>query len=184
MDRKAELVAAQCPSGSVILVAHSLGAVAPALVVRSGSVKASHVVLIEPALYDIARGHDAIEGHIGPMTRARAIAEEGDLFGYWEIVAPLMFGRPAARDRWGQDRSVAQRLADMDPPWGHGVSGTDFSSIPTLVVTGAWNDEYEVIAAQLVRAGAEHVQVEGRRHRPQDHPAFETILSQFVAGAT
>lgn len=139
------------------------------------------MVLLEPALYDAARGHSAVEGHIASMSEARGCARAGDLFGYWAIVAPLMFGRPATRDRWEEDRGLARRFADMDPPWDHGIDGSEFSTVPTLVVTGDWNEEYEAIAEQVTGFGAEHVRLEGFRHRPQDHPGFESVLAEFTA---
>ena len=180
MTDKAATVAEQCPPGDVVVVAHSLGAVAVALAFVAGDLPASHVILLEPALYDIARGHDAVEGHIGPVSEARDRASHDDLFGYWEIVGPLMFGRPAARETWAQDREVAARLALLEPPWGHGVDAAVFSDVPTLVVTGGWNDEYEAIASRLVDEGAAHVRLPDTRHRPQDHPAFEAEVSAFI----
>lgn len=180
MTDKAATVAEQCPPGDVVVVAHSLGAVAVALALLASDVPASHVILLEPALYDIARGHDAVEGHIGPITEARARASRDDLFGYWEIVGPVMFGRPAARKTWAQDREVAARLASLEPPWDHGVDAAVFADVPTLVVTGGWNDEYEAIASRLVAEGAAHVRLPGTRHRPQDHPAFEAEVAAFL----
>lgn len=181
MSRKSVVVAEQCPRGDVVVIAHSLGAVPAALAHRSGNLAASHVVLLEPALYDVARGHAAVERHIGPMTEARERARAGDLFGYWQVVAPLMFGRPATRDSWGEDQALAQRFADLDPPWGHGIEASVFAAVPTLVVTGDWNDEYEAIAEQLTLAGAVHVHLPGAKHRPQDDPGFESVLAEFTA---
>ncbi len=181
MRDKAGIVAGQCPGEAVVLVAHSLGAVPAALAHAVGGILASHVVLLEPALYDIARGHSAVEAHIGPMTEARERAHGGDLFGYWEIVGPMMFGREATRESWPEDQDVAKRFADMDVPWGHGIEASVFGQVPTLVVTGGWNEEYETVAERLAEAGAAHVRLSGARHRPQDHPAFESTVVEFVA---
>lgn len=177
---KADVVGEQCPDGDVVVVAHSLGAVPTALAHRAGDISASHMVLLEPALYDIARGEDAVERHIVPMTQARERAGQGDLFGYWQIVGPLMFGREATRDSWEEDQDLARRFAEMDPPWGYAIEASVFAGIPTMVVTGTWNDEYEAIAERLVRAGATHVSLSGAEHRPQDHPGFEPALSEFL----
>ena len=177
---KADVVVEQCPGGEVVVIAHSLGAVPVALAHLAGNLTASHVVLLEPALYDVARGHAAVERHIGPMTEARERARTGDLFGYWQIVAPLMFGRTATRDSWGEDQGLAQRFADMDTPWGHGIQASVFAAVPTLVVTGGWNDEYEAIAERLALAGAEHAHLPGAKHRPQDHPGFESVVVEFT----
>ncbi len=181
MRAKADLVVEQAPDAAVV-VAHSLGAVPVALAHADGRLAASHVVLLEPALYDIARGDHAVEDHIGPMTEARGLAQRGDLFGFWRIVAPMMFGREATREAWDEDEELARRFASMDPPWGHGIDASVFTDVPALVVTGEWNREYEAIAEQLVSAGAAHVLLPGARHRPQDHPDFESVLGDFLGG--
>ena len=162
----------------MVVVAHSLGAVPVALAV--GRLPITHLVLVEPALYDIARGDDAVEAHVRPMTGARALAGAGDLYGYWAIVAPMMFGRDADRETWDEDRLVAERFAALDPPWGHKIDASVFEELPTLVVTGGWNDEYEAIASRLVEVGAEHVRLPGARHRPQDLPGFEPAVAEFL----
>ena len=177
---KADIVGEQCPDGNVVVVAHSLGAVPAAMAYGAGDISASHVVLLEPALYDIARGDGAIERHIGPMTDARQRAARGDLFGYWQIVGPMMFRREASVDTWHEDKDIAQRFADLDPPWGYDINESVFAEIPTLVVTGGWNDEYEAIAERLAQSGAECVELPGKKHRPQDHPGFESVLTEFL----
>lgn len=180
MADKAHLVGEQCPDERVVIIAHSLGAVPAALAYTNGGIAASHVVLLEPALYDIARGQDAIERHIIPMTEARERAKGGDLFGYWQIVGPMMFGREATRESWPEDQDLAQRFADMEPPWGHGIEETAFANVSRLVVTGGWNDEYEAIAERMALVGAAHVRLSGAKHRPQDHPGFERVLVDFL----
>lgn len=177
---KAALLYEQCPSRDVVLVAHSLGAVPAALGLDVSSL--SHAILLEPALYDVARGDVAVEAHIAAMTTARESAAAGDLFGYWRVVAPLMFGRPATDEAWEEDEPLAARFAAVEPPWGHGIDATAFDAVPTLVVTGGWNDEYEAIAECLAEAGASHVHLTGHRHRPQDHPGFEALVADFTAG--
>ena len=183
MAAKADAVSAQCPSAEVVVVAHSLGAVPVALAHRAGTLTTSHVVLVEPALYDVARGDAAVERHVGAMTEARGHAGSGDLFGFWEIVAPMMFGRPATQEAWEEDRAMAERFAAMDPPWGHGIGASVLADVPTLVVTGSWNDEYEAIAERLARAGARHVRLPGAKHRPQDLPGFEAVVAEFTSTA-
>lgn len=181
MPGKADIVGEQCPDGNVVVVAHSLGAVPAAMAYRAGEINASHVVLLEPALYDIARGDGAIERHIGPVTEARQRAASGDLFGYWQIVGPLMFRREASRDTWHEDKDIAQRFAELDPPWGYDIDESVFAEVRTLVVTGGWNVEYEAIAERLAHSGAERVELPGKKHRPQDHPKFESTLADFLA---
>ena len=93
------------------------------------------------ALYDLARGEHAIEAHIEAMTTARKLAHEGDLYGYWQIISPLMFEDAASPDRWVRERVVAERFAALPVPWKHAVTVATFAQTPTLVVTGGWNDE-------------------------------------------
>ena len=175
---KATLLRDQCPEGDVVLVAHSLGAVPAALGMDLSSL--SQVILLEPALFDVARGDVAVEAHISAMTTARGSADAGDLSGCWQVVAPLMFGRPATEESWEEDRPLAARFAAVEPPWGHGIDATVFGAVPTLVVTDGWNDEYEAIADRLADAGASHVRLVGHRHRPQDHPGFEALVADFT----
>lgn len=165
------------PSDTV--VAHSLGAVPVALALRQGLIAPRRVVLLEPALYDIARGDASIEKHIAVMTAARSRAERGDLFGYWSLVRPVMFGGPAEVTEWAEEQDLATRFASIESPWGYALDGSEVVAAPTFVVTGGWNPEYEAIAHVLATHGAHHVHLKGCRHRPQDHPDFLTRLSEW-----
>jgi hypothetical protein len=161
-----------------IVFAHSIGAVPAALAARAMSARG--LVLVEPALYDIVRGESAIERHIGIVTEARAQADAGNLSGFWAILRPLMFGGSFDPAAWAQEKPLAQRWAEANLPWGHGVRTTMLEEIPTLVVTGGWNAEYELIAARLVEAvGAEHHVRPGTAHRPQDDPGFLPLVELF-----
>ena len=68
----------------------------------------------------------------------------------------------------------------MDVPWGHGIEASAFAQVPTLVLSGGWNEEYETIAERLTDSGAAHVRLTGTKHRPQDHPAFESTVVDFL----
>lgn len=172
---QADILAARAPGALVF--AHSIGAV-PA-VIAAKAMDARALVLVEPALYDLARGHAAIERHIGIVTEARAQAEDGNLRGFWAIFRPLMFGAPLDGHVWDTERSTAERWAAINVPWGHAVRPSMMSAIPTLVVTGGWNGEYEIIARTLAGVGASHVELPGAEHRPQDLPAFAAIVDRF-----
>ncbi|WP_214443695.1 hypothetical protein, partial [Mycobacterium tuberculosis] len=102
-------------------------------------------------------GETPIERHIAVVTEARARAAHDDLFGFWSILRPLMFGGPSSRERWEDERAVAQHWATTALPWGHGIRDRFVRGVPTLVVTGDWNEEYELIARRLVDVGADHV---------------------------
>lgn len=177
-ENVASLVSA-APGASVVF-AHSVGAVPVFLALQEQALSPRAIVLIEPALYDIARGHSAIESHIETMDRAREHAAAGDLFGYWTIVRPLMFGGEAEAPRWEQEREAVAKFAAKQPPWGFPVQASAISELPTLVVTGNWNEEYEAIASVLVTEGALHRKLPGNMHRPQDHPGFASAVEEFL----
>ncbi|MCM3695623.1 alpha/beta fold hydrolase [Microbacterium oleivorans] len=179
LDELSLTVTDAAPRGAVVF-AHSAAAVPVALAAARLSPRA--LVLVEPALYDIARGHPAIEAHIGEISRAKSVAEAGDLFGYWSIVRPLMFGGAADRSRWESERPGAERFATRRPPWGFGVDAAMLRGIATLVVTGGWNAEYDAIADVLQREGARRLTLPGHGHRPQDHPEFAAAVEAFLAG--
>ncbi|WP_101845971.1 alpha/beta hydrolase [Zhihengliuella sp. ISTPL4] len=160
------------------LFAHSIGAVTAVRALADG-LRVSGLVLVEPALYDIARGAAPIERHIAVVTEARARAADDDLYGFWSILRPLMFGGPATRERWEDERAVAQRWATTNLPWGHGIRTRSLHGVPMLVVTGGWNEEYELIGRRLVDVGAHHVVLSGFAHRPQDHPDFPAAVAAF-----
>ncbi|WP_336642659.1 hypothetical protein [Microbacterium sp. MMO-113] len=139
-----------------LLFAHSIGAVAAVRAVADG-LRVSGLVLVEPALYDIARGDAPIERHIAVVTEARARAAEDDLYGFWALFRPLMFGGPLDRASWPDERAVAEHWATANLPWGHGIREHSLAGVPALVVTGGWNEEYELIARRLVDVGAEQI---------------------------
>lgn len=180
MDEQVAMVAAATGQDGAAIVAHSAGAIPALLAVKSGAARSNLLVLLEPALYDVARGERAIEDHITAMTRAGEHATAGDLLGFWQIVRPMMFGGPVDVDRWPEERATAERLAAVEVPWGYGLDASDIDGITTVVITGAWNAEYEAIAAVLARHGARHAQLPGHGHRPQDHPDFGTLLDRWM----
>jgi len=163
-----------------VLFAHSLGGVPAVLAVAGGILDVRALVLVEPALYDIARGDAAIERHIAIWAEARSRAGLGDLRGFWAIVRPVMFGSPLDDSAWPEERGFAEQWAAAELPWGHEVRSRMLRGTPTLVVTGGWNDEYEAIAEVLVRNGAFHHALPGAQHRPQDLPEFGPVVADFL----
>lgn len=179
MEENVASLAALTPRGAVVF-AHSAGAVPVFLALQARALSLRALVLIEPGLYDIARGDAAIESHIDTMTRARALSSVGDLFGYWSIVRPLMFGGPAERSRWDAEKEAAATFEAKQPPWGFAVEASAIADLPTLVITGGWNAEYEAIAHVLEGHGASHLQLRGHTHRPQDHSGFAAAVEEFL----
>lgn len=178
-EEQVESILGTVPEDCGTVLAHSAGAVPAVLAIGAGRLRAARLVLVEPALYDVARGHVAIENHIRVVESARGRAEAGDLFGYWALIRPLMFGGPAEEADWEIERPRAEQFFRRGVPWGSGATPAMIESTPTLVITGAWNAEYEEIAATLTRHGARHEHLSGARHRPQDLPGFAALVRSF-----
>lgn len=179
LDEHVRIVRAGIQRGDIV-VAHSLGAVAAVLALRDIR-GARAIVLIEPALFDLARGDAAIEGHIDLMDRADREFRADGAAGFWRIVRPVFFGGPFDEDRWAVEAQVAERFATLYRPWGHGITATDVLTAPTTVVTGGWNREYEAVAEALAAAGATICTFPGTGHRPQDDPRFGELVDELVA---
>lgn len=182
IEEQVDLLVRAGSDSRVIVFAHSIGAVPAVLATASGKLDVVGLVLIEPALYDIARGRAPIERHIGIVSDARALAAGGDLRGFWAILRPLMFDGPFESERWDRERPIAQHWAETNLPWGHGVRTSMVFGVPTLVVTGGWNGEYEEIASVLAAEGAQHQVLSGAEHRPQDLPGFPASVADFERG--
>ena len=179
VSQQVELLVRDFGSTPTIVYAHSIGAVPVAL--AAGRMRIAGLVLVEPALYDLARGEEPVERHIGIVTEARAQADAGDLTSFWAILRPVMFGGPYDPDAWERERGAAERWASTNLLWGHGVRAGMLRGIPTLVVTGGWNEEYEQIARVLVGQGAQQVVLSGAQHRPMDLPRFADAALAFEA---
>ncbi len=173
---QADALVASC-GDRMLIFAHSIGAVP--VVLAANRLNIAGLVLVEPALYDIARGDEAIERHIGIVSEARAQADAGDLRSFWAILRPLMFGGPFDPATWDDERLLARRWATTNLPWGHGVRAAMLTDIPTLVITGGWNAEYERIAGALASDTTTHVVLTGAAHRAQDAPGFGAVVAAF-----
>lgn len=173
-------VVASAVTQPAVVVAHSYGAIPAVLAVPIIGERLKALVLVEHALYDVARGNPAVRRYITEMEAARRAYELDDLEGFWRIVRPLMFGGAFDETRWADEQAFASRFFTIRAPWGFGIAAADIALIRTVVVTGGWNDEYEAIAAALVTEGAEHHVLTGAQHRPQDLPGFDAVLSEAL----
>src|SRR5690606_8008043 len=113
-----------------VVGAHSYGAVAVALALRGERARIGGLVLIAPALYDVARGDPSVERFIATMARARRDYARGGLAAYWAVVRPLMFGGPFAPDLWDAEAAIAARMYALADPWGHGVTSSEITRTP------------------------------------------------------
>lgn len=179
LEERASAIAASITEPTTI-VAHSIGAVAAVLALASIRDEVARLILIEPALYDVARGNVEIERHIEAMDEAHALAAAGDFAGFWAIVRPLMFGGKPDPAQWESERGWVEWFASVPRPWGYALSAADLAGIPTTVITGAWNAEYEAIADALGAVGAVQIHLVGHDHRPQDHSDFASRLEDLL----
>ncbi|OJX69612.1 MAG: hypothetical protein BGO94_14095 [Micrococcales bacterium 72-143] len=163
-------------TGPTIVVAHSHGAIPVLLALPLIRRQVKALVLLEPALYDVARGDPSVEAHISAMEHAREVLAAEGLESFWRVVRPRMFAGPLRSEEWEHERARAARFAEIVPPWGHGIEASTIEGTETHVISGGWNDEYEAIAAALSRHGALHQMFAGSHHRPQDDPRFATAL--------
>ncbi|RZT62359.1 alpha/beta hydrolase family protein [Microcella alkaliphila] len=163
------------------VVAHSWGGTLVGIAMAHDVARPTALVLVEPAMFDLARTNESVSHHIDVMTDARTLADAGDLRGFWNLVKPMMFGAQATDDDWKEDEPHAARFAQLTLPWGFDLDEALPGLPPTLVITGAWWDGYEAIAQSLVGRGAQHIQLQGAGHRPQDLPGFSRVLNDWKA---
>ena len=168
----------ECGAGAH-LVAHSYGALtAVEAATESGSVKS--MILLEPALHSLARGAEHVEDHIARMSPVFAAAPGLTAVEY-RTAWLTAIGAPApATPTTAAELRSAERLRLLPAPWDIPSQATVFAEIPTLVVTGGWNEEYEEIASALVRFGATHRELTGFGHRVQDHPEANDLIREWA----
>lgn len=140
------------------------------------------LVLIEPALLQLSADRPATARLIARLEpvyldatltdatfeRAFMLALDGNDVG--PAITPAAL-RSSKRDRL------------HGAPWRHPVEPAVVAQVPTLVLTGGWNEEYEEVAAALVQLGATHEVLPGHGHRVIDHPDCSERIRSFVAAA-
>lgn len=170
-----------CGEGAHV-VAHSYGGL-PAVQAATGAAGVVRsMVLFEPALYSLARGAEHVEDHIARMSPVIAAAPgltaaEYGLAWFTAIGAPT-----SAAPTTAAELRMAERLRLLPAPWDIPAPASVFAEIPTLVVTGGWNEEYEEIASALVQLGATHRRLIGFGHRAQDHPEAHDLIREWAEG--
>jgi pimeloyl-ACP methyl ester carboxylesterase len=179
-DVESRLVLAACGDAAHV-VAASYGAVSALGAAALDPRRVRSLVLVEPAAFSLGRGLPAVEAHIAAVAPVMAryagmgaadfhVAFLGAL-GVTEVVPP--------DTESGLRRAERMRL--QRPPWDAVLDPSVISRIPTLVVTGAWNAEYEELAARFVELGAEHAQLLGFGHSTHESPDFPALVEAFWA---
>lgn len=165
-----------CRHGSVV-VAHSFGGPVAMRAAARRPDRIAGLVLLEPGAYALARGHAAIETHIARVQPVLDAAPTVDAVTFGSAFAAALTGTPAPPPVSPDEVRAAERQRMLPGPWSLDTP-TDVS-VPTLVVTGGWHEEYEAIAAAV--PDARRVTLHGHGHRPQDHPDAAAVVSSFIA---
>lgn len=168
-----------CGAGSVVL-AHSFGGpVAMRAVTRHRDLVRA-LVLFEPAAYALARGTAAVEDHIA---RVQPVLDRAPILGagaFGTEFSAAIGGGTVQPPETADALLAAERQRMLPGPWTLDTPTT--IDVPTLVVTGGWNAEYETIAARLT--GGTHVTLSGHGHRPQEHSDAAQVVLDFAAATT
>jgi len=165
----------------VHLIAHSFGAVASVLAASRRPRWCCSLLLFEPALYSVARGSVSIEDHIDRLTPIVTEAASLDAAAFWQRWMTAMTGTAPDPAMTPAELTTAERFRLLAPPWTFELPMAVFGEVDTLVVTAGWNQEYEDIAAALVRLGAQHQQLLGHGHRLVDDPAATALIHDWAS---
>lgn len=168
-----------CRDGSHV-IAHSYGAIptVQAAADEPGAVRS--LILFEPALYSLARGAEHVEDHIARMSPVLAAAPGLTAAEYglaW--LTAIGTAEPTVPTTAAELKS-AERLRLLPAPWDIPTPASVIAGIPTVVVTGGWNEEFEEIASALVRGGATHRSLTGFGHRVPDHPEANSLIRDWA----
>lgn len=161
------------------LIAHSYGAIAAILAASHRPDRYRSLLLFEPAAYSLARGRASIEVHVRRLTPVMDQAPTLDAVTFWPRFMAALTGTTPPAPSTQAELVVAERFRLLSPPWSHSLPTAIFGVVPTLVVTGDWNAEYEDIAKSLVLLGAEHRHLVGHGHRVADHPAANELIEEW-----
>lgn len=161
------------------VVAFSYGGLAALLAAAEHPGRIRSLCLIEPPAFSAARGEPAVEAHIAAIGPVMARRDELDSADFVVALLAALGVGDVPRPRTHQELLAAERWRLTAPPWEAPIPTTAVSVVPTLVLTGGWNAEYDATAEALARAGASRTAIAGAGHRVQDHPAFTGHLLAF-----
>lgn len=125
-----------------VVVAHSYGALAAVhAAAKTGAGRIGALVLCEPALYSLPGA--AVAAHNARMKPVFDAAADLSTEVFWDQFMLALTGRTAEPLIDEASRNDAERARLQPPPWELEIAEGLFERVPTLVVTGSWNDEYE-----------------------------------------
>lgn len=182
-EAESRLVAEATGTGAHV-VAHSYGALSAIMAAGSPGTQIRSLVLLEPAAFSLSRGTPAVESHIaavGPVFANARNQSAGDFM----VAFLASLGSPNATAPTTEEGiAQARRIQLQRPPWEAQLDPAVFSRIPTLVISGQWNPEYEEVADAVEAAGARRASAEGYGHRIQDSPDLDALVCDFWSSLT
>jgi pimeloyl-ACP methyl ester carboxylesterase len=177
-SKAARRLAATLDQPSVV-AAHSFTAIGAVVAAADFPRLVSGLVLLEPALYSLARGRAAVEEHMARMQPVFDRTVNAPLDAFWGDFLTTITGDVVDGPFDDDDLARAQRIREGGAPWWYEVPDV-IGSIPTLVITGGWSADYEQIADVLEASGAQRLLLAGAGHRIQDHPDYPAAARAFA----
>lgn len=163
------------------VVAHSYGAIAALLLAERHG--AATLTLIEPAALSLSATAPATCAHIEVMATVYELASDvqvSDAEFFRRFSEALGSPAPPLPDE--ELSGMGAHLRALRPPWSVEVDPAVSTRVPTLVVTGAGEEMYGDVARVLTAHGAQHVEIPGTGHRPQDDERLSALLLQHWSG--
>ena len=134
------------------------------------------LILFEPAAYSLARGQTNVEARIDRMSPIMGLAPHLSASDYFVKFIRALTDVEPSPPRADVEMTDAERLRLLAPPWSYSLPTHVFRDVPTLVVTGGWNQEYEEIAEAITLLGGEHRELLGHGHRVADHEKANELI--------
>lgn len=137
------------------------------------------LVLIEPALFQLCADRPAtrrLRERLEPIYRDPTLTDAS----FERVLMIALAGHDAGPATTPAALRSSRRTRVHGAPWRHPIDPAAIAGVPTLVLTGGWNDEFEEVAAALVELGARHDVLPGHGHRVVDHPECSDRIRAFV----
>jgi pimeloyl-ACP methyl ester carboxylesterase len=166
-------------NGDLNILGHSYGGITASLAAARGGSRVKSLALFEPACMTIAQDRPATKNLLSRLIPAledaiREGASDAD-------IAIRMFGIKG-QETDPDDPNLAQVGANFrswGPMWTHPVDPAVYARVPTLVVTGGWDVNFDEYAEVIAEHGGRHVVLPGFGHRPQDHPSANSLIESL-----
>ena len=179
MDEWVERVLAL--DGDLDVVAHSYGGLPAIFAAARAPERVRSLTLFEPAAYSYVRGRANTEAIIERMAPIVEKALSMSAVDYHVSFLSALTGTRPGQPEGDAELAAAERNRLLAAPWSFDLPTNVLSAVPTLVLTGAWNEEYEEIGQSMADAGARHARLVGFGHRVQDHPDANSTIAGWVS---